>query len=197
MGIHQIVLFQRITDPLVEMRNTFYVGGTGTTIVDALNAMGTLLLAYQSFIKPVLSTRWSLYGVGIRDASIPGTQLLSQTITGFTGDRPEDLMPPQVSGTCFWKTGTPPPNRKWTKIGGFTEASIGADGQLVVTSTAALQNLVDEILAHNAAELDTAKFVAAHYDTVEQRHVSSNALVAGSTSPVTGTQRSRIIGRGI
>lgn len=197
MGVYEAVILQRITDPVVEIRNTWYIGGLLTSFPQALSSAVQLVSWYLTHLQPVLSNRWSLYGLSLRDVSIPGTQALDQTITGFTGLNATDLLPPQLAATVFWKTGTPAPNRKWVQISGWCESTNGPDGQLNGPAMTALDNFAQEVLDHNSASPDEEKFVAAHWDRVAGRVNAANALVARYTRPIMGTQRRRIIGRGI
>lgn len=198
MAIWEIVVLQRNTAPLVEIRNIWYCGDLDAGPVAAEAAWGQLYAWYDSLFSTFLPVTWQCYGATRRDISLPGMPALDLanlgTIPGTIG-----LTVGMTQGAAVLNMvgATARPNRARKYIGPLAEQAI-TNSTLDTAVIATLDEWVDEFDSWQTAQAETgAAFLSVRKDPLDGTVLTANLLDAASYSIVPAALRSRKVGVGI
>jgi hypothetical protein len=196
MGTLKVVAKQ--TFLLQELRNTFYFGGSDSTIANGQAIADGVRGAYAAG-SGIFSDQWTLYAVDIYNMDTPGVPGVEFSFTSgtYSGALTAEPMPTQVAAIMNFQSQTTAPNRARKYIGGLASDRV-ADGLLITACITGLEDFADYLLDFASNISLTVNFgsVSTDPNVVGANPYLYNDMATRRINPVPGVQRSRRIGLG-
>lgn len=198
MAIWALTVYQRHTNPNVEIRNVWHVGDLDATIADANIAANWLWEWYAEYFSDMLPVTWEAYNMSIRNMSVAGMpEIMAPQGSPIEGVIGYTVGATQTAAIINMQSMTVRPNRARKFIGPLAEQSI-TNSALTETMTDILDAWVTSFDTWQGDHADDGQgFVTARYDPAEGRVTSANLLSVAGYSLIPGSLRSRKAGVGI